>query len=325
MRRVTDHGSFAQALADRAGGWLQTLSDDERGVAVWPFESTERGDWHFAPRSRNGLALRAMASDQQDAAHALLGATLSANGAAKARAIMALEDVLRALEGGPRGGRRDPLNYAFTVFGDPREPPWGWRVEGHHLIVNIAVAPSGDVAVTPSFWGANPARIPSGERAGERTLEAEYRLAIELAQTLTSTQRREAVFSSRSVGNIVTARGRARALAVPTGLLCGDLDERQRTLLTALVAAYIDNVAPEPAKAYRRSALPDVGALRLAWAGGMAEGEPFYYRLHGERLLIEFDCTPNDANDIHTVWRDPLNVWGREILGEHYRHHHDDN
>ena len=90
------------------------------------------------------------------------------------------------------------------------------------------------------------------------------------------------------------------------------------------MSAYVDNVAADTAAAYRRRALDDIGLLRLAWAGGMAEGEPFYYRLHGPRALIEFDCTPNEANHIHAVWRDPSNDWGRDILGEHYRHHHDD-
>jgi hypothetical protein len=309
-------------MTDAAVRWLHALSDAQRADARWPFESVERGNWHYAPRSRNGLALRAMTDNQRAAALRLLESSLSPQGAAKARAIMALEDVLREIEGS-RPGHRDPLNYAFTVFGDPSRPPWGWRIEGHHLIVNVTLASSGVVAMTPTFWGANPARIPRGERAGERTLEAEYCVALDLARTLTVAQRREAVFANRSVGNIVAERGQALALGEPIGLPCADLDARQRPLLDALVSAYVDNVTVGTADLYRRQALADSGVLRLAWAGAMAEGEPFYYRLHGPRLLIEFDCTPDDANHIHTVWRDPANDWGRDILGEHYRRHHD--
>jgi hypothetical protein len=315
---------LSATIADAAADWLSALPADERRHAVWPFESTERGNWHYAPRERNGVALRSMTDSQRRAAHRLLEASLSSQGTTKARAIMALEDVLRTLEGRAQGGRRDPLKYSFTVFGDPRRPPWGWRVEGHHLIVNVSVAASGEVAMTPTFWGANPARIPVGDRTGERTLEAEYCLALELAQALRPDQRRDAVIASRSLGDIVTARGRGRALTEPVGLLCADLDGRQRSILTALLAAYVDDVAPAAAAAYRARALGDVGILRLAWAGDMSEGDPFYYRLHGPRLLIEFDCTPNDANHIHTVWRDPTNDWGRDILGEHYRDHHRD-
>ena len=65
---------------------------------------------------RRGLPLREMDARQRGLAYSLLASALSPRGDAKARAIMALEDVLRELEGG-RGPHRDPLNYAFTVFG----------------------------------------------------------------------------------------------------------------------------------------------------------------------------------------------------------------
>jgi hypothetical protein len=319
---MTEAATLDKAMQAAAEVWLAGLSDDERSTATWAFDSAERGNWHYAPRTRNGLPLREMGDAQRESAHALLSASLSEQGSAKAREIMALEDVLHALEGG-RGNRRDPLNYSFTVFGDPRRPPWGWRMEGHHLIVNIAVAESGGVAVTPTFWGANPARIPSGERAGERVLETEYCVALELARTLTTAQRRDAVIADRSVGNIVTERGHAQAVSAPVGLSCVGLGETQRTLLSALADSYIDNAHRQFADPYRSTALGDLSRLRLAWAGAMTEGEPFYYRLHGPRVLIEFDCTPNDANHIHSVWRDPANDWGRDILGDHYRRHHD--
>ena len=80
-----------------------------------------------------------------------------------------------------------------------------------------------------------------------------------------------------------------------------------------------------------RMGLPYLARVRsdgldgCAWPGPAAcvEGEAFYYRLHHPRLLIELDCTQNDANHIHSIWRDPTADWGRDVLGEHYRHHHD--
>jgi hypothetical protein len=320
---LSESARLAAAMSTAAHAWLATLSDEQRATAQWDFETQERGNWHYAPRRRNGLPLRAMTDAQRAAAERLLTASLSDQGTQKARAIMALEEVLHIIEGG-RGHTRDPLNYAFTMFGDPTGQPWGWRIEGHHLIVNATVAGSGAVAITPNFWGSNPARIPFGEREGERVLESEYHVALELAQTLSPGQQRDAVFAQRSVGNIITERGRGRALLHPTGLSCADLSAEQVRLLTTLLASYVDNVPPEIASPYRQLATRDLGQLRLAWAGGMSEGEPFYYRIHGPRLIIEFDCTPNDANHIHSVWRDPRNDWGRDVLGEHYRRHHDD-
>ena len=92
--------------------------------------------------------------------HALLETALSPRGNAKAQAIMALEMVLREIEQGRRP-HRDPLNYAFTLFGRPDAYPWGWRVEGHHLIVNATIAGPEAVRITPTFWGTNPATNPA--------------------------------------------------------------------------------------------------------------------------------------------------------------------
>ena len=48
--------------------------------------------------------------------------------------------------------------------------PWGWRFEGHHLSLNFTVAPGRAIAVTPAFFGANPAEVPSGPLKGLRVL-----------------------------------------------------------------------------------------------------------------------------------------------------------
>jgi hypothetical protein len=317
--------AVADAMARAARGWVDALTAAQRRAALWPFLTPERGDWHYAPRHRNGLALKDMDERQRGAAHVLLASALSPAGVAKARAVMALEAVLAELEGERRRRLRDPLDYALTVFGEPGRFPWGWRVEGHHLVVNATLAGPEVVAITPTFWGSNPARIPHGPRAGERVMAREYHLGLELARNLTPAQRGAAVFAERSVGNIVAERGRARALAVPTGLAFAELGEGQRALLMTLVAEYVGNAADALGVPYlARVREAGLERLRLAWAGGMAEGEAFYYRVHGPRLLIELDCTQNGANHIHSLWRDPVADWGRDVLGEHYLRDHDD-
>ncbi len=322
--RLDPAAGLVAATTAAAVAWLDGLDPAQRRLALWPFGSAERGNWHYAPRRRQGLPLKVMREPQQAAAYRLLASVLSPVGAAKARAIMALETVLAELEGG-RFDFRDPLNYSFTVFGLPGEPPWGWRVEGHHLIVNVSVAGPAALTLTPTFWGSNPARIPKGPRAGERILQDEYRLGLELARSLDSGQQAVAVFGSSSVGNIVTERGRAQALREPTGLAFGRLGQGQQDLLMRLVRTYVGNAADAVGVPYLER-VRDAGLerLRLAWAGGMAEGTAFYYRIHGPRLLIELDCTQNQANHIHSLWRDPASDWGRDILGDHYRHHHDE-
>jgi Protein of unknown function (DUF3500) len=63
-------------------------------------------------------------------------------------------------------------------------------------------------------------------------------------------------------------------------------------------------------------------ALSFAWAGGTAAGEPHYYRIHGPRLLVEYDNTQRDANHVHSVWRDPEGDFGADVLSQHYQAAH---
>ena len=58
--------------------------------------------------------------------------------------------------------------------------------------------------------------------------------------------------------------------------------------------------------------------VRIAWAGGAQPGQPHYYRLMGPTFLVEYDNTQNNANHIHTVWRDLKNDFGDDILRQHY-------
>jgi hypothetical protein len=62
--------------------------------------------------------------------------------------------------------------------------------------------------------------------------------------------------------------------------------------------------------------------LHFAWAGPVEPGHAHYYRIHGPTVLIEFDDTQNDANHIHSVWRDPARDFGADLLRVHYEHGH---
>ena len=174
---MTTTGSALLVAAQR---WIDGLDDDQRAVASFPFESSERFAWQYTPGPRRGLALAAMTAVQRDDAHALVRAAMSQRGAAEAAAIFALEPILGAIEraaGDPIGEQRDPERYWFSIFGEPsRDGPWSWRLSGHHLLVHTTVVGE-RVAFAPSFLGANPAVVPSGPAEGFRALTAEETLA----------------------------------------------------------------------------------------------------------------------------------------------------
>ena len=75
----------------------------------------------------------------------------------------------------------------------------------------------------------------------------------------------------------------------------------------------------ESAKYDRDDALDE---LWFGWAGSVLPGEPHYYRIHGGRLLAEYDNTQRNVNHVHTVWRDVAGDFGGDVLAEHYARDH---
>src|SRR5262245_40953872 len=191
-----------QAMAGAATALLASLTVQQRRRAVFTLGDTERMNWHYVPRRREGLPFKDMAAPSRAAAHELMKASLSASGYAKAVNVIQLEEVLRQIE--MIGLSRDPENYAFSVFGTPADAaPWGWRVEGHHLSLNFTLVPGKPIAVTPAVMGANPATVKSGAKAGIRTLEQEQELGLSLARSLDPALRGRAVIAGDSLGDIV--------------------------------------------------------------------------------------------------------------------------
>ncbi|MEQ8848914.1 DUF3500 domain-containing protein [Botrimarina sp.] len=316
-----------RAAADR---FLAALRPDQRATAQTTFDDPERADWHYMPDKfvtpdgrRAGLALRDMGDDQRPLAMALLASALTHEGLLDAATIMTLEGVLRDQENG--NPIRDPALYYVTVFGEPERGPWGWRFEGHHLSVNIAVSNGRVVALTPSFLGANPAVVPSGPRAGLAALAPLEELARELVESLGPEQRRQAIFSDDAPEDILSGEQRSvdRADFEPAvGVAYGDLNPEQQALLRRLVAAHTARYRGAPGEGLR----PGIGfateEAHFAWAGATAPGEGHYYRLQTADHLIEYDNTQNGANHIHAVWRSFDHDFAVDLLGDHLRHDH---
>nr|WP_043735912.1 DUF3500 domain-containing protein [Nocardia asiatica] len=111
--------------------------------------------------------------------------------------------------------------------------------------------------------------------------------------------------------------------AHPRGLCRGSMTERAKRAFDALLSCYIDRLKPDQAAA--QWAVIDHAsraALHFAWAGGTDYEHGHYYRIQGPRTLIEFDNSEDNANHIHTVWRDPDNDFGADLLLQHVLEHH---
>ena len=306
-------------MAAAADQWLASLDAPQRAAAVFPWREGERANWDYVPRPRKGLTLKAMTAAQRGLARALLASGLSRHGWEKATNIMTLELILRDLEGGNPG--RDQELYYFSIFGRP-DPggTWGWRVEGHHLSVNVTMINGKLFSVTPSFFGSNPAEVKTGPRQGLRILAEEEDLGRQLVASLNDEQKRAAVIAATAPREIITGAQRKVSPLKTAGIAAAQLTSPQRDQLTALIKAYVSRCRTELAEEdWRKIQAAGLDRVYFAWAGGLQRGEGHYYRVQGPTFLLEYDNTQNDANHVHSVWRDFENDFGEDLLRRHYQ------
>lgn len=314
----------ADEMVLAAQNFLSSLTPEQRAKATFPLESEERTGWNFTPVERRGLPLKEMEPAQRHLAYALLGSALSQQGMSKALTIMSLERILQDIEGPGRRFPRDPELYFVTIFGTPsKDGTWGWRVEGHHLSVNLTLSKGEVVSAAPHFMGTNPGEVRTGPRAGLRVLAGEEDLGRELVSSLTPDQRKVAVIDTKAPDDILTGNQRVADAGQPRGIVWKDLNPAQQRLAQKLISEYADRLRGKLAqKDLKAIEAAGYDGIRFAWAGGLAKGDRHYYRVHGPTFLIEYDNTQNDANHVHTVWRGLKDDFGRDFLGEHLRESH---
>ncbi len=320
-----DSPAVAQELVVAAQRFVDAL--DPGMQATYLFRDAERGNFHFFPIARRGVALKQLKHGQRHLGLALMSAALSHVGNQKALTIMSLGDYLRETDKVPNI-YRDSDQYYFTIFGDPApHGTWGYRVEGFHLSLNLTVVKGRWISVTPSFFGAIPATVPDGPRKGLQVLEQETELGRALAKSLSAEQRKIGFgkipdFKTETVGGFITGNQRKIERGKPRGLAVSAMTALQRELLMKLIRVHIGRIRKELAdQDLARIDRAGTTQIHFLWAGGLEPGQPHHYLIQGPTFLIEYDNTQDGANHVHCVYRDFDNDFGDALL-EHYDKHH---
>jgi len=314
--------STPMMMTQAANHFLDSLEDDKKSQVKFALDDSERQNWFYTPVPRKGLDLRNMSAAQQRLATALLAAGLSQQGLIKAETIMSLEDVLRVMEKDD-GERRNPGKYYFSIFGTPSDTgTWGYRVEGHHLSQNYTVA-NGHVVDAPSFFGSNPAEVRQGPRKGLRVLAQEEDMGRALLDALDAGQKKTAIIATEAYKDIVTSNTKRAVLeAKPAGLPLSKMNKQQAQMLMDLLDLYASNVPEQMANARMEQVKQAGRDIYFAWAGVAERGGPHYYRIQSPAFLVEYDNTQDNANHIHSVWREFTNDFGQDLLKQHYDSSH---
>jgi len=307
-----------------AVNFLNALNSSQKTKCQFPFDQLTRYNWHYVPADqspRQGIAIKDLDSLQKRKAYTLLKNFLSDKGYQKTLDIMQLEYVLKALE--PTNPSRIPENYFIAIYGNPaKDSVWGWKFGGHHMALNFTIVDN-QLAFAPFFFGSNPGQIKEGPDKGKKVLKDEEDLGFELINALTKEQQTKAIFRTTAFADNVTTNVRTVSALEPVGIAAQELNAAQKILLDKLIKTYLSSMPTKVAEIrMRRIKTEDMQAIRFGWAGALVAGQPHYYRIQGETFLIEFDNTQNNANHMHTVWRDFNGDFGEDLLKEHYHTDH---
>ena len=294
-----------------------------------PFDTPDHKQWTYLPGPVPGLALTELTPTQQKLVERLVATGCSDRGAADVWAVLDAEVVVRGLPDLPPSGEWQGSTvadrYFLRVLGDPNgTEPWAWRLNGHHLALHVTIV-DGAIAFTPQFIGSNPAEVLSGPKAGRRFLAAEQDLGFQLLHALEPGQLSIALVSDEAPDDILTRHDPvADASLLHRGLSYGDMNEDQRQLLSLLIGQYVGRAAgPIGLQTWQDITERGIERLTFAWAGETEPGigHRHYYSIAGPSFLAEYDNTQDNANHIHSVWRDFRNDWGTDLLAAHYAMH----
>ena len=322
----------AQQMTKAALAFLASLDETQRDAIMYEFTPENRTNWSNVPpyvHRRPGLRIAALTNAQRQAAHELLRASMSSQGYQKVTGVMRLDSVhgarsLAELDRlGPAEDDRPYVreeaesfgagSYVMAIFGDPtRDGDWSWLIQGHHMGATFTVS-DGRTGFTPLFLGATPLVLEQGIYAGWSAMSHEVTRGFELMQALDPDQRTAAIQGDTPPNDVLAGVGRKDNIALHQGLQASEMSAEQQRLLRVLVEEYVRNSDFDAAEA-QLAAISEAGwdNLWFAWQGQAEDpAGPLFYRVEGERILIELTQRPNH---IHTIVRDPANDYGERWL-----------
>ncbi len=329
-------GVSTEPVRQAATDFLEVLSPEQLAKTTYPVDNNEWRKWmnqHFYVRQ--GVSFKEMTDPQREAAFGLMKASLSARGLQLSKDIMKLNHTLGEIQD-------DFVQYGeglynITVMGEPsKDQPWGWQVDGHHLIINYFVL--GDqVVMTPTFVGSEPVIAESGKYKGVAVMQDEQNRGLAFLNGLKPEQKKKAVIEVSKTGNNNLGEAWKDNFDLDyAGLRVSELDTAKKKELVALIELYIGLTDDGHAKVRMDDVRARLDDTYFAWIGESGPESVFYYRIHSPVVLIEFDhqnpvglrplypgVRSPVRQHIHAVVRTPNgNDYGKDLLRQHYAKSH---
>lgn len=344
---LQNDGAPTAAAIDAVDALMAHLTPDQKSAMHFPVDSDQWRNWQNTELfvETHGLRLDEQPPEIRDAAMNVVRASLSAEGYRMSRDVMRLNGFLGELIGQPLV--LGEWSYILCLFGEPsRDKPWGWQLFGHHLCLNCFML-GGQMVLTPTFMGAEPAHGDEGRYDGIRLFEDEERFGLALMRSFTDAEQARATVAKSMMGGDLPEGRRHFAdnlhlggayqdnRIVPyEGLRADEMSKNQQRDLLDLAEAYLVTLPDGPRAAKMTEIERLLADTHFCWIGGTDEQSVFYYRIQSPVTFIEFDhhtgvFLTNDEPakfHVHTIVRTPNgNDYGLDLLRLHYQqadHHH---
>lgn len=332
---ISSTGVSTVPIQKAAISFLNSLTEAQQERTQFAIDDDEWRKWCNVDNGiyhRQGISLKEMTALQKESAFSLMQASLSAKGLQLSKDIMKTDQTLKELNDGDLA--YDEELYFFTLMGNPSQSePWGWQLDGHHLVINYFVL--GDqVVMSPVFMGGEPIITTSGKYKGNTLFQDEQNFGLDFMQSLPEELQTEALLSSSKHDNdIKTEASKDNVTLNYEGLPASKLSVEQKNKLLHLITEYINNMEEGHHQIKMEEIRTHWNSTYFAWVGEITEDAVFYYRIHSPVVLIEFDHqsavgVPNSPkgpirNHIHTVVRTPNgNDYGKDLLRQHLEKSH---
>jgi hypothetical protein len=325
------------AMTSAARELLALASPAQAAALRLPFDSVAWRKWSNPELyvNRHGLRLDEIGPTLRNAILRTIQASLSPAGYQKARDCMYVNGFLGRLVWAP--SILNEFSYNFTLFGEPSlTEPWGWQLNGHHLVMNCVVLGS-QMIVTPCFWAAEPNEVDEGPRKGLTMFQEEETGGLAFMTALPRKLRDQALLYAAGDERMPPSRchpadnfhlagaGQDNRVIPYEGVAGRDLSAALQKHLLDLIEVYHRHL-PGGSRNARMSAIEShIAELHFCWIGGIGPDDPFYYRVQGPTALAEFDHhagvflknTRPEKFHIHTLLRTPNgNDYGMAFIRE---------
>ena len=316
--------------------FLDSLTPNQKINTQFAIDDQEWHRWSNVPSAiyiRQGISLLEMTEVQRDAAMNMMGTFFCPKGLKLSRDIMKTDHTLQELNNDDL--RFDEQLYYITMMGLPSQSePWGWQIDGHHLVINYFIL--GDqVVMSPVFLGGEPVVTISGKYAGNVILQQEQDWGLALMQALEDSQRAAATLDfNKFRGDMQAGANRDNLVLDYAGIPVASFSEPQKTQLLNLIALFVSNMREGHARVRMEEVKEHLDDTWFAWIGAVSEEAIFYYRIHSPVILIEFDhqhpvgtshinkSRQPTRDHIHVVTRTPNgNDYGKDLLRQHLEQH----